>query len=297
MNIEDQETKVKGIKVSDYHTGIIIVVFALVLGLITATYFLSQKYENLVVNTSNYITLEKQADIVQDASDYLTEQVRLYVQTLDIQHVNLYFKEVNDTQRREHALSKLEECDLADSWDYHMEEAVHNSNELMTQEIYAMKLVAIANSHNISNLPQEVQDMELEAQDVDLDSQMMLEKARDMVFGEDYQHKKAVIYEHLDQFTHGVLFSIENRIGTEIEGLSGTLMFQRILLMAFAVLIIVVFVALTVLVFRPLRSCLKCIEEGTMLESVGSYEFKRIAQVYNDTCSCQDLNQEDRAQK
>ena len=283
MHTKDRETEVKGIKIIDYNTGIIIVVFVLMLGVLTATFFLSGKYENLVVSTSNYITLEKQADVVQDASDYLTEQVRLYVQNLNVQHVDLYFEEVNVTQRREHALSDLENCDLADSWDYHLEEAVHNSNELMKQEIYAMRLVAIAANHNISSFPAEVQEIQLEAGDAELEPEMMLEKARDLVFAEDYQHKKAVIYEHLDQFTHGVLFSIENRIGTETDDLSGMILLLRVLFLVLVLMLIVIFVSFTVLVIRPLRSWLKCMEEKTMLEYTGSYEFKRIAEFYNDT--------------
>ncbi len=287
MDTKNCVKEVKGVKISNFNTCTVIVVCILMFGLLTATFLLARKYEALIVSTGDYISLEKQADVVEDASDYLTEQVMLFVQTMDIKHVDLYFEEADVTRRREHALSKLENSGLAGSWERHLEQAVWYSNELMEQEIYAMKLVVSANDYEIHSLPEKLQEMQLESEDAALDSAAMIEKARMLVFSEEYQHRKAVIYEHLDQFTNGILFSIENRIEVEADSLSGVMLLQRMLLFVLTAMIILMFVAIAVLVIRPLRIYLKCIEEKTMLEYAGSYEFKRIAEGYNDVYSHQ----------
>lgn len=162
----------------------------LLAALFITTFFLSERYEKLARNTNDYIQLEKQADITKEASDYLTEQVRLFVMTMDLQYAELYFEEANVTQRRENALATLQGYHWADIWEEPISKALQYSNALMEQEIYAMKLIAVANGYQASVLPTELQEIQLEPEDAALEPADMIDKARTMMFNTQYQLTK-----------------------------------------------------------------------------------------------------------
>ena len=150
--------------------------------LLLVTVYASHNYEQLAVTTEEYIYLEDAAKDIMNASDYLTEKVRLYVQRLEPEYARLYFEEANVTCRREKALEIMREHSLDQSREESLELAVYYSNELMTREIYAMKLVAEAEGHEEKVLPAEVNAIRLEQDDLDLSRQEKLDKARSLLF-------------------------------------------------------------------------------------------------------------------
>jgi methyl-accepting chemotaxis protein len=102
---------------------------------------------------------------VAKASDYLTEEVRFYTVTGDKTHLDNYWREVKETKRRDHALARLKTLGAAaDELDL-LHQAVASSDTLIKLEESAMKAVADGK----------------------------LDKAREDVFGKDYEAGKAKI--------------------------------------------------------------------------------------------------------
>lgn len=280
--MNEMKNKRKGIKISVFNTCMILLSCVLYVFLLMVTMYTADSYERLVLTTNDYIRLEDTAKDILKASDYLTEQVRLYAMTLEPEHARLYFEEVNVTRRRENALLVMREHALDPQREGSLEQAVSCSNELMIQEMYAMKLVAVAEGHTGEEVPREVMDVVLETTDVQLDRQEMLEKARTLLFDQEYQTMKSKIYTHLDYFTQGVLNSTEYRLVDGLGSLSGSIRTQRLLLSVLAVLNVVTFLVITLLVVRPLKIFLNCIKERSLIRSAGAYEFRYLATVYNE---------------
>lgn len=278
----EKRNKPTGLKISTFNTGMIIVSCLLYLCLLTATFYASRNYEDLVHTVDDYIRLEDAAKDILRASDYLTEQVRLYAMTLDPEYAGNYFEEVNVVRRRENALMLMRQHSLDLQREESLELAVDRSDELMIREIYVMRLVAAAEGHGADVMPPEVTSLVLDAADLKLTPQEKIDKARAMLFDQEYQRQKAEIYDSLDYFTQGVLGTTEQRLVLGLDHLSSSISTQRVLLSVLVILNLVTFLVITLLVVKPLRVFLRCVRERSLFRVTGAYEFKYLAQVYNE---------------
>ena len=282
IKYDQQDVKGLQVKVSVINGILIFMTCLLAACLLFVTIHTSQKYTEIDDSARDYIELEKQADLVKDASDYLTEQVRLFVQNIDIKYVQLYFEEANVTKRREVALEHLKTYYLDDSGEQYLQAAVRDSQLLMKREIYAMKLVCTAMGYQEDMLPIEIQEMVLKEEDTLLEAQAMMEKARSMMFDTEYQYSKSVIYGNLEYFMQEVIYFTEGRLIGGLEDFSDAIFMQEVLIILIVIVITSICVVIAFFVIRPLNICLKCVKEESMIEVTGAYEFRRIAEVYND---------------
>lgn len=172
--------------------------------LIYAVLLTSRQYESMLSAMNDYISCEEDAMMVSDASGYLTDQVHHYVVELDYSHLEAYFTEANVTRRRERALENLGDFADEEALDA-LKRALERSNELMKTEIYAMRLVAEAQEGDLSSFPREVQDMPLSEEDRRLSPEEKIEKARRIVFDEDYHQAREDITEDVSRFLEGVI--------------------------------------------------------------------------------------------
>lgn len=278
----EKNNKPKGLKISVFNAGIVILSCLLYICLLTATSFASRNYEQLVMAADDYIQLEDAAKDILRASDYLTEQVRLYVQTLDPRYARLYFAEADVTRRRENALGLMREHSLDSSREISLETAVQLSNELMIREIYAIKLVSVAQGHPQTDISAQIDAVILDDTDQFLNPTQMIDKARVLLYDQYYQDMKSEIYNNLDYFTRGVLDTTESSLVNGLDSLSRSIRTQRLLLCILIVLNAVTFLVITLLVVKPLKVYLRCVQERSLFKVMGAYEFRYLAQVYND---------------
>lgn len=104
----EKQKNVKGVRIRTINGVMIFVSCVLYILVIYATLQVSLRYDELITATNDYIDCEKNAALVREGSDYLTNEVRMYVVTLDLRHVDAYMREVNETKSREKALDELE---------------------------------------------------------------------------------------------------------------------------------------------------------------------------------------------
>jgi len=236
----------------------------------------------MVNTTDRHIACEEISTLVADGSNYLTEQVRLYTVTMDTTHLDNYFTEANTTRRRDTALERLRNYHTDGEAYSYLTSALENSNNLMMQEIYAMKLISTAQGYDMAALQEDIQNTFLTEADQALSPEEMIEKARDIVFGTDYQESKAKIMKDISYFVDNVVEYTQLVQKESSAVLKRSLVRQQILISILFIENLIVFFLIVRLIINPLQIYVKNIKEDKRLEFVGSYEFKYLALTYNN---------------
>ena len=213
------------------------------------------------------------------ASDYLTTQVGMYVVTGEPTYLDGYVDELENEQRRDHAVKTLQSHSGDDNAHVKITMAFRQSNKLAQSELYAMKLTALATK--LSDMPQTLQKVELSQADQELPDDQKLQLARDMVLGEEYQKTKGLIVQNVNECTHEL---IESLAKNEAES-DHRLDILQINLLVITILLVSI-VGLTglanhLLVVVPLRINKDRIENGTTLEYIGAQELRGVEDSYN----------------
>lgn len=276
------KNNVRGIKIRTINLCMILISFILYILLILATVSASYRYKQMTSAMEDYIACEKNADMIEEGSDYLTEQVRLYTVTMDKKYVDEYFKEVYTVKRRDSALEEMKALHLGEKGTEYLQSALDNSNELMEEEIYAMKLISLAQESDMSLFPDVVRNMEIKEEDRKLSYDEMIKKARDIVFNQDYQNKKSMIMDDIMVFLNKNIDDTIEKQEDSVQNLKQTMIRQQILISILFVENILMFFLITILIIKPLKIYIENIEDKERLDISGSYEFKYLALTYNN---------------
>lgn len=279
---ETRKKTIKGIKIRSLNLIMLSISCILYIFLILATIQSMQQYNAMVATTDRHIACEEITALVTNGSDYLTEQARLYTITADTRHLDNYFTEAHTTRRRDTALEQLETYHSDDQTHAHLTDALDSSNNLMEREIYAMKLVSVAQGCDMDSLHEDIQTMPLTAADEALSPAELTEKAQDMLFGSSYQDAKALIMEDISYFVDSVIAYTTRQQAQSSAVLKQSLTRQQILISILFIENLVIFFLIIRLIINPLQIYVKNIKEDKRLEFVGSYEFKYLALTYNN---------------
>ena len=288
---EKGQKQVKGIRISTVNIIMIFISCVLYILLITATIRVSGKYNDVHNSMDEYIAFEENEAFLTEGSTYLTEQVRLYTVTLEPEYMEHYFTEVHETRRRETALEQLESSYGGDKAYEYLVEALQHSNDLMQDEIYAMKLISESQGYTKEQIPEEVQAAVLSDEDQKLDSEAMIQRAREIVFGTDYQEARTRILDNVENSMKSIHEKTHEKMLGDADSLESTMIIQRRLVSILFVENIATFLLIILLIIKPLRIYVNCIKEEKMMEITGSYEFKYLALTYNDIFEIKNANE------
>ncbi len=288
---EKKKKQVRGIRISTVNMIMIFISCALYVLLITATVRVSDRYKDVHSSMDDYIAFEENEALLTDGSAYLTEQVRLYTVTLEPQYMEAYFTEANVTKRRETALEELKTSHEGNKAYEYLAEALGHSNDLMNDEIYAMRLISEAQGYPEDRLPEEVQAVPLNDGDQNMSQEEMIQKAREIVFGTSYQEVKTRISDSVNSSVESIHEMTHQQMMGDAEELESTMAIQRRLISILFVETIATFLLIIMLIIKPLRVYVNCIKEEKMMEITGSYEFKYLALTYNDIFEIKNANE------
>ena len=278
---KEKQRDIKGVRIRTANFFMIGMSCVLYILLLAATIHVSARYKDVHLSMDDYIACERNGALLREGSAYLTEQVRLYTVTADPQYMEDYFQEVQVARRREQALEALGESHSEETAYSYLVSALERSNELVEQEIQAMRLVLEA-SGGLERAPVQVREVQLPAEDEGLPPEELLARARELVFGPDYQAAKEGIEGDLERSLSSIHTSTHQRMLTSTRELEETMSRQRLLISALFIETIVTFIMIILLIVKPLQIYVKCIREDKLMEIVGSYEFKYLALTYND---------------
>ena len=270
--------KIKIRKVSSWSIGITIVLSSLFLVIAV----LSEREFTVVRDTTEqYIECERAAKQLQAGSDYLTEQVRLYAMTGKREYLDRYFEEVNEKKRRENALEVLRQYYDGTEAFAALQRAMDCSVKLMDTEYYSMKLIIVANHLDISDFPEAIQKVELSEEDLAMMAAVKTEKARRIVFDQEYQDQRIKITNSITSCTEGLNHQVRRKQGRSTEIFFD--MYRKLIagIAVLAVLMLIICFIMRRLVVKPLACFEKSIEKGEKLPLMGAFELQDLADLYN----------------
>lgn len=140
-----------------------------------------------------------------DASDYLTDEVRKYAITGEIEHLKNYWDEVCVTQRREKVIHTLEGFALPEAESALLAQAKQNSDLLIGTETRSMKLMLLAQGQPtdvdevLRGYLERVEMAELEPSDTAAGTDLQ-ETARRILYDAAYEQAKNEIMTPITQF-------------------------------------------------------------------------------------------------
>ena len=220
-----------------------------------------RQFSTMVSSMNDYISCVDDAADVSDASAFLTDQVHHYVVEREPGHLEAYFVEANETKRRESALENLEE--FADKETISsMQKALDYSNELMKTEIYAMRLIVESRGEDVSEFPQEVQDVRLLEEDQKLSSEEKAGKAVSLVFNEKYHQARENIEAGIDEFLDTVIGTTRQKQQKSITNMGYIMIGQSVL---FGVLIVQSIITITLIIINNKK---KRKEDGLFINQI-----------------------------
>ena len=82
-----------GYPISKINFILVAVVSVIALFLLVTTFRVNTGYQKLVDTIESYLQWEQDVKNMEIYSDYLTNEVRAFVETGNVEHLNLYFKE------------------------------------------------------------------------------------------------------------------------------------------------------------------------------------------------------------
>lgn len=154
------------------------------------------------------------------ASDYLTQEARYYVQTGDKKHFDNYWREVNETRRREKAIERLKELGTPVQYLSLLEKSASESNNLAKLEAVAMEALEDGKR----------------------------EEAQRLLFGPDYDKSKDIIGGYVGEFQK----AIREQQAKRVEGISDVFARDINLMIVGTVFLIFVVLGTFVVLYRRL---------------------------------------------
>ena len=254
------------------------------LGAICVSIFLYGRAQLTVLDetTDAYIVCEQDARQLQSASDYLTEQVRLAATTGDESYIAAYFDEANNAKRREAAIADMEKYFSGSSAFDALKSALDSSNELMVTEEYSMRLVCEANKSSVTTWPEEIREVELSVDDSLLSSDKKLERARQLVFDQNYENARADITSRVSQCADDLVQETKNKQGHASTVFSDVYRKLEISVAALVLMSIALCVFIRFAMVKPLVAYGESIRKNSKFPVTGAAELQNLAETYND---------------
>lgn len=264
-------------------TYILLVVLAIIVScvLIFATFRSFFAFSRLSRATDEYIDLQDSVYELMEASDYLTEKVRRFTVTGEIEYLNDYFREATENRRRERAVERLSEIPNAQSALKSLELAQKGSNDLMVREYYAMKLVIVAKGYSSSDYPEALQDVSLTPGDAALSPEEQLRLAENMVLDKEYYDQKDDIRSNMKKSIEELKVITQNVQNASNKALKTNITIVCVLIAVQTVGILIMVRLTFILGLKPLLNAVARIKEDRPLPVVGAHEFRYLARTYN----------------
>lgn len=232
-------------------------------------------------NARDYIIWQQNTGLLQAGSDELTYDARAFSVTGDKRYVEAYFKEVNETRRRDKALETVKEAVSDSGVHMHLDNAMQTSVTLMNIEYYSMRLVIDAMNYNITEFPDVLQAIELDPEDELLSPGEKMQLAENMVIDESYHWYKNLIEDELKQCVNLLAESTEVTISDSFETLRFLFILQVIMIFVILIIIALLIMVIWSQVIRPMIQAVDEMTGRKFLTPHGAKEFILLVNAYN----------------
>ena len=265
-------------------------IFFVILSLIAAAALLfanvsvTRGYRRMERASDRYISAQLAASSMVAGSDYLTDRVRCFVVTGDVNYLEDFFEEVEVTRSRDRAVEDLESLlqgDDTSSALSSLNTALSLSNELVELENHAMRLMLESGEYDINNVPAVLNNIELPPEEQALSPAEKKEKAQSLVFNNDYMHYKDRIRENVSLCTQALIHSSSKELEQASAQLSLLVRILTIMTIVFLLIVLGIVTIITVLIRRPLTQMVKKMQSQEMIPPTGVEELQFVTRIYN----------------
>ena len=274
------------------HTGIqlrtasiffAILAFLAAISLLFSDLSVTNGYLRMEQASSRYISAQFAASEMESASDYLTDRVRCFVVTGEIEYLNDFFEEVDVTRRRDRAVEDMEELipDSDNSALSSLNTALSLSNELIEYENLAMRLTLEAGDYDLTLVPESISGITLSPDDQALSPEELRDKAQQLVFDNNYMHYKDRIRENVNLCTQSLIRSSSQELDQASAKLSLLVNIQTGLTIVFLLIVLSIVVLITLMVRKPLTDLVKKMQEQKTVTPTGVEELRFVTRTYN----------------
>ena len=274
------------------HTGIQLKtasIFFALLALIAAAALLiadisvTRGYQRMETASDRYIKAQMAASDMESGSDYLTDRVRCFVVTGELEYLNDFIEEVNVTKRRDNAVESLEVL-LGDSDRSAIESlntALNLSNELVEIENRAMGLILQTGHYDLKGIPESITEIELTPEELSLSDEELKDKAQTLVFDNNYMHYKDRIRENVGLCTQALIRTSSQELEQATAKLSLLVNIQTILTIVFLLIVLAIVLIITLMIRRPLTDMVRKMQEQETIPPAGVEELRYVTRIYN----------------
>ncbi|MCR5137887.1 MAG: EAL domain-containing protein [Oscillospiraceae bacterium] len=232
--------------------------------------------------SERYIIAQQAASNLEAGSDTLTEAVRSFVVTGEIQYLQNYFTEADVTRRRDEAVSNLEAMMSRDSLAYErLSTALSLSNELMDDEYQAMNLILSAGDYDDSLIPEVLREHGLSPEDAAKSPEEKYQLALNLVYGDRYEDYKARIRGSAESCTDELIEASDRERVRLNDRMSVLLSVQTVLTVALLVVVLAIVFYISDWIRKPLTRMVEQMRAKKTVPAAGAEELRFVSETYN----------------
>ena len=257
--------------------------FLAAIALFVSDLSVAKGYQRMQTASDRYISAQAAATDMESGSDYLTDRVRCFVVTGEIQYLNDFFEEVKVTRRRDLAVENLEE--LLEGNDntalMSLNSALVLSNELLNTEYLAMRMVLESGDYDMADIPEEISSIRLSPEDQALSGDELLHKAQNLLFDSNYMHFKDRIRENVGLCTQALIRYSSQELDAASARMSVLVNIQTVLTVLFFLIVLAFVCVISVLIRRPLTRMVDLMRTQETIPPTGAEELRFVTCTYN----------------
>ena len=282
-HVTDKQEESSGVELRKVNIVFVAVAFVLALLLLRLDKEVAGGYERMNEASDRFLSAQNAASDMMNASDYLTDRVRCFVMTGDLQYLNDFFEEVEVTRRRDNAVRDLE--DLLEGKDNialeNLNITLQLSNELVDKEYQAMRLILESGDYDMSKVPEKFANITLAPEDLQMSPDQQRQKARTLVFDNNYMQYKERIRENVSLCTQALIHASSDELQKASSWLSLLMRLRMAATVLFLITVLAYVIMIALQVRKPLAKMVSLIREQKDIEPSGVKELQFVARTYN----------------
>ena len=240
-------------------------------------------YHRMEEASDRYISAQLATSDMESGSDYLTDRVRCFVVTGDMEYLRNFIEEVEVTKRRDHAVENLEM--LLEGKDSKalssLNTALNLSNELVSTEFRAIRLTLEAGSYDMTEVPAAITEIELSPEELAMSREALLKEAQTLVFDNNYMHYKDRIREYVSQCTQALIRTSSQELENASSQMALLVRIQTGLTILFLLIVLAIVVFIGEQIRKPLTKMVKLMQTQEMIPPMGAEELRFVTSTYN----------------
>lgn len=274
----------KGIPMRAFNIILAVLAVLISIGMFVVDRFVDRGYRASVDASERLLLAQQSAFTMENVSDYLTDRVRSFVVNGDVRLMEDFFKEVEQTRRRDQALNVLN--DLLDGHDNSAYEslsaALELSNELIEREYHAMRLRLEADGYKSSEIPPLLSGVSLSEKELSLSAVEQTNLAAGMLFDDVYLGYKDKIKENVRLCTESLLEQSRNEFEMASVRMVRLLRIQSVLTVLLLAVVFAIIFFIRNQIRKPLSDLVENIRAHQPDKPKGAAELRFVSLTYND---------------